>query len=371
MYSSNLLIAISSLSTLIAAAPFSVDNSFLNAVTATDTSPLLAIQTQAHGSLSNIPPPPALAGGNDSLTNFKFVAFNEIMEVAFFEELVYNITTNVTGYTFTNQTETNNVLINLNAIVAQEKLHALNAEKAIVRFTNDTKAIIQPCQYNFPVNTFNEAIAIASLFTDVTMGTLGDIQTVFGTNGDSAFIRGVAAALGQEGEQNGFFRQILNKIPSALPFLTPSTRDFAFSAVMQNFVVPGSCPNNDSIPLKTFQKLTAIQPDNINANSTIKFTFQLNGSQSYNTTWGEKCKNLSLVYINQLNKPVVQPFDTISLQDGVTVAITAKFPFDAGAKNGAPGNGLTLAALAVGKDFADVVDVSNKTVFGPAPIEVN
>ncbi|ESZ93289.1 hypothetical protein SBOR_6327 [Sclerotinia borealis F-4128] len=372
MHTSNLLIGISSLSTLIVAAPFSVKNDFLAAVTATNTGPLLAIQTAAHGSLSNIPPPPALVGGDDSLTNFKLVAFNELFEVAFFEELVFNISTNVMGYTFGSQDDKDEALTNINAIVAQEKLHALNAEKAIVRFTNDTNAIIQPCKYNFPVTSFKQAIATASLFTDVTMGTLGDIQTVFGTNGDSKFIRGVAASLGQEGEQNGFFRQVLHKIPSALPFLTASTRDFAFSALNQNFVIEGSCPNSNTIPLKTFQKLTATQPDTIDANSVIKFTFQLSRTQSYNNTWGDKCKGLSLVYINQQNKPVIQPFQTINLQgDGKTIVLTAKFPFDAGAKNGAPGNGLTLAALAIGDDFANVSDVSKNAVFGPALIEVN
>ncbi|KAF7897158.1 hypothetical protein EAF00_005386 [Botryotinia globosa] len=372
MHTSSVVFGISLLSTLVTAAPFSVDNSFLEAVTATNTGPLLAIQTAAHGSLSNIPPPSALVGGDDSLTNFKLVAFNENMEVAFFEELTFNITNNVPGYTFDSQDSRDTVLTNLNAIVAQEKLHSLNAEKAIVRFTNDTNAIIQPCQYNFDVTNFEQAIATASLFTDVTMGTLGDIQTVFGTNGDSKFIRGVAASLGQEGEQNGYFRQILHKIPSALPFLTASTRDFAFSALNQNFVVEGTCPNSNTIPLKTFQKLTASQPDTIDSDTIITFSFQLNADQDYNITWEENCKGLSLVYINQQNKPVVQPFESISLQaDGKTVVFTAKFEFDAGAANGATGNGLTLAALAKGSDFANALEVSDNAVFGPAPIEIN
>ncbi|KAB8295730.1 hypothetical protein EYC80_008555 [Monilinia laxa] len=372
MYTSNLLFRISYFIALVAAAPLSTGNDFLAAVTATNTGPLLAIQTAAHGSLSNIAPPAALVGGKDSLTNFQLVNFNENMEVAFFNQLIHNISANTHGFIFNNPDEKDQVLNNLIAIEAQEKLHAINAGKAIVRFTNDTNAIIQPCKYNFPVANFKEAIATASLFTDVTMGTLGDIQTNFGTNGDSKFIRGVAASLGQEGEQNGYFRLILNKIPSALPFLTASTRDFAFSAVNQNFVIEGSCPNSNAIPLKRLQKLTATQPDVIDANSIINFTLQLNATQSYTNTWGEKCKGLSLVYINQQNKPVVQQWESLSLQaDQKTVIATAKFQFDAGAANGAIGNGLTLAVLAVGDDFANISEVSDKAVFGPALIEVN
>ncbi|QSZ30503.1 hypothetical protein DSL72_000057 [Monilinia vaccinii-corymbosi] len=372
MHTSNLLLGISYLTTLIAAAPFSTNNDFLAAVTATNTGPLLAIQTDAHGSLSNIAPPATLAGGKDSLTNFQFANFNENMEVAFFDELIYNISTNILGFTFSSQYEKEQALQNFIAIEAQEKLHAINAGKAIVRFTNDTNAIIQPCKYNFPVNNFKEAIATASLFTDMVMGTLGDIQNNFAVNGDATFIRGVAATLGQEGEQNGYFRFLLNKIPSALPFLTASTRDFAFSAVHQNFVVEGTCPNIHTIPLKKFQALTATQPETINAHSTIQFTFQLSPSQSYTDSWGDKCKALSLVYVNQQNKPVVQAWESIGLQaDQRTVVATARFPFDAGAADGAPGNGLTLAALAVGDGFADIAEVSEKAVFGPALIEVN
>lgn len=372
MFTSGLLLGFSSLVTLVAAIPLSTNNDFLAAVTATNTAPLLAIETAAHGSLSNIAPPSALVGGKDSLTNFQLVNFNENMEVNFFEELIYNISTNASGYTFDSQDKKENILTALNAIKAQEQLHAINAAKAIVRFTNDSNAILQPCKYNFPVNSFSEAISTASTFTDLVMGTLGDVQTNFGANGDAKFIRGVAASIGQEGEQNGFFRLLQNKIPSALPFLTASTRDFALSALFQNFIVEGSCPNSDTIPLKTFQKLTVSQPDTIDANTLLTFTFQLNSNQSYASTWGDSCEGLSLVYINQQNKPVSQPFESIILKsDGKSVAITAKFPFDAAAAGGAPGNGLTLAALAIGSDFANVSEVSEKAVFGPALIEVN
>jgi hypothetical protein len=56
-------------------------------------------------------------------------------------------------------------------------------------------------------------------------------------DGDIGLIRGVASVIGQEGEQNGFFRFKADKIPSAVPFLTTSTREFAFSTLNQNFVL--------------------------------------------------------------------------------------------------------------------------------------
>ena len=71
---------------------------------------------------------------------------------------------------------------------------------------------------------------------------------VAGQNGDAGNIRGFTASLGQEGEQNGFYRDLLGKLPSALPFLTASLRDFAFSALNQNFVIEGVSPRHSPSP---------------------------------------------------------------------------------------------------------------------------
>lgn len=54
------------------------------------------IQKNAFGTLSNAPPPPSLSP--DGITNLQLVAFNELHEVAFFNQLIHNITTGVPGY---------------------------------------------------------------------------------------------------------------------------------------------------------------------------------------------------------------------------------------------------------------------------------
>jgi hypothetical protein len=41
---------------------------------------------------------------------------------------------------------------------------------------------------------------------------------------------------------------MLGKVLSALPFLTTSTHEFAFSSLVQTFVVPGSYLNINTIP---------------------------------------------------------------------------------------------------------------------------
>ena len=54
------------------------------------------IAIAAGGTLSNGPPPPKI--DPDTLNSFRLIAFNEIFEVAFFTELISNITQGVPGY---------------------------------------------------------------------------------------------------------------------------------------------------------------------------------------------------------------------------------------------------------------------------------
>lgn len=207
---------------------------------------LQAIEDLAHGTLPNAPPPPSLStqGG----INFQFLQFNEEFEVAFFADLLHNITTNVPGYQIEDSAQQKFVIEVITAVLAQEQLHALNARKADQAFG---RTIIEPCpNYSFGVDNFDDAIALAAKFTDVVLGTLQDLILIFAENGDDGATAAIASVVGQEGEQEGFYRLLENKglIPNALPFLTRSTRDFAFSAINQDFVV-GQCDGSKFFPL--------------------------------------------------------------------------------------------------------------------------
>jgi len=166
--------------------------------------------------------------------------------------------------------------------------------------------------------------------------------------------------IGQEGEQNGFYRSFLGKIPSALPFLTASNRDFAFSALNQNFIVPGSCPFPLSdIGLQIFSPLTVntspIQPQD----QTISFTFD-------STNYNGQVSGLSLVYINQQNLPIVKTLQNVQTSSGKTT-FRAFFPFTEFKMNG-----LTICAVTNSAGpFTSVDDVAQATIAGPGLIEIN
>ncbi|KAF2657680.1 late sexual development protein [Lophiostoma macrostomum CBS 122681] len=310
---------------------------------------LQTIQKQAFGTLSNAQPPDKVS--DEGITNFQLVAANEILEVAYFTELHYNVTNKAPGYDLGYAHQY--VLDELEAIIAQEKLHALNANGALKKFGKDP---IQPCKYSFPVTDFQSAIALAATFTDVVMGTLQDVIQQFALNGDTGFVRGVAASLGNEGEQEGFFRLILNKRPSSQPFLTTSVRDFAFTAI-NGLIVPGSCPNIDSIPLKIFKPLTVVTQNIQAVTQNIEYSFpQLDGVNDYSA--------YALVLINGQNKPIVEPLTNVAIENGV-VTFDAAFPFD---ENNL--NGLTITAVTNTQGpFATAGDVAKAAVFGPGVIE--
>ena len=316
-------------------------------------SALSSVNNAAHGTLSNATGKPTFS--TNDLTNFQLVAFNEFFEVAFFTSLLTNITTNVPGFEIPAHLNATYILDTLIAVQAQEELHAINANTKL-------PVPLKTCEYKFPTKDFNGAIALAATFTDVVLGTLQDIATIFA--GDNAgVVRGVAATIGQEGEQNGFYRSLLGKIPSAQPFLTASARDFAFSALNQNFVVPGSC-DISGIPLKVFGVLNLETPNVGLGDQTISLSFDASGYKG--SSGSSNYEDLAFVLISGQNVPIVQELKNVRKQ-GDKVVFDAEFLQQTDLLFG-----LTLGAVVEKKGavLASVGDVAGAAVFGPALIEV-
>ena len=338
-------------------------------VVANPSSQLDQINQEAHGELSNKGAPTGLHP--DTINSLAFVAFNELFEVAFFTELVQNITLNKPGFTAADiPIDRDTVLANLKVIVAQEELHELNANGA---FKANTGSTVEPCTYKFPVDNFMDAIALASKFTDVVLGTLPDIQTVAATAGDFGLIAGVGASLGEEGEQNGFYRFLLNKVPAQLPFLTGGARNFAFNAILQNFVV--ECPASTlnflekpaaGIPLNATGVLNVLTSDLSFEDVTAEFSVQtviVADTQSYYES--NKGDMAYLTYINQQNAPLSVPITDISFSAGA-IHFKASFPGKTDFLNG-----LTIAAVTSGNAFTSNEAVASATLFGPGLIEID
>lgn len=238
----------------------------------------------------------------------------------------------------------------------QEKLHALGVNAIL---ENSGIEAIAPCTYTFPKNNFLGAITLANTFTDVVLGTLPEAQAAFAADAadESPLVPLLGSVIGQEGEQNGFYRFVQKKVPSAAPFLTGGSPSFAFTAIQQ-FMVPNSCPK----PLNTYDGLITFGTLNVLtkpvANNTV-LEFSVAGKVD--------CEHHSIVYISGQNLPVTVPISSSHSDDKGVTFLAANFPFQNGFAEG-----LTIAALVKGTGKFQTNDaVAAATVYGPGLIEVN
>lgn len=335
---------------LAAAAPFSFP--LADGFPELNSTALKAVYKLAGGTLPDGALPTSLkASGVQTL---QLIAANEIFEVAYFTELLKNITSGVAGYEAGN---TDYIKASLAAVVAQEEVHAAGAN-AILAHANATT--IEPCKYKFPVNNFDDAILLAQTFTDVVLGVLPVAQTVFAEDAgqEIALIQIIGSILAQEGEQVGFYRSLQNKVASAAPLLTGTGPQFAYTAISQ-FIVPGSCPNIEVIGLTAFPTLTT-ETIPMAENSTQLFS--VNGTSV-------TASSASMAYISGQNLPVTVPITNVNVDTAANKTyFFASFPYDAGFARG-----LTIGALVSGTDkkFANITEVAAATLAGPALIEID
>lgn len=240
-------------------------------------------------------------------------------------------------------------------------MHAIGANAILASAGAKT---IGPCEYQFPVSDFTSAIALASTFTDLVLGTLQGASKTFALDGGQAaegLVSLLGSIIGQEGQQDGAYRLIQKKVPSSSPFLTASAGPFAFNAVAQMFIVPNSCApssNVSSIGVPSFDKLSLAKGVKPSASQTsLKFT----------TNTKKDLSGAHLAYISGQNKPVVVAVKNVSKHASSTT-FEASFPFEK--KNFS--NGLTIAALVKNDGpFADAAAVASNTFAGPGLIEID
>lgn len=236
----------------------------------------------------------------------------------------------------------------------QEQVHVLAANGVLANAKNET---IQPCEYSFPVDNFIDAIALAETFTEVVLGVLPVAQTVFAADGgeESGLIAVVGSIIAQEGEQTGYYRFLQRKVASAAPALTGGAPQFAFTAINQ-FIVPGSCPNINVIGLTPFPALTV---------ETVPKA--MNSTQLFSVNGTLNAANATMVYISGQNVPVSVPISNVNTEGGKSFFF-APFPYDEGFARG-----LTIGAVTSGANmsFNSTADVAAATIFGPALIEVD
>lgn len=184
-----------------------------------------------------------------------------------------------------------------------------------------------------------------------------------GKNGDSALTQDISSVIGQEGEQQGWFRILGENIPSELPFLTNSVRDFAFNTLNQNFIVPGSCPNIDQITslkqLHQMSPLTVVKSFEEGDDETVQLSFEMPP--------GVPSSEYKVAYINQQNIAFTLPYTVVKREDN-NLLVEAPFPFEEHLLNG-----LTILAIVPASltDISSNQEVADFTLAGPGLVIVN
>lgn len=239
-------------------------------------------------------------------------------------------------------------------IRAQEEFHALGANGILQANGAPT---VPPCKYEFPVTDFKSAIALANTFTDVVLGVLPQVQL---QSAGSAAGNGVIPLVGsieeQEAQQVGWFRTLQGKYPSAAPFLTPATPQYALSAI-KPFFVPGSCPAIYTALMSKIQSFPALNVTSPPVrHSKQKVSFSVQGAID--------CSKQAIAYISGQLLPVVVPITNVKTAGGVTT-FDAEFPADKDNFS----DGLNIAAVVNNGTFKSAADVTAATVYGPGLIE--
>lgn len=225
-----------------------------------------------------------------------------------------------------------------------------------------------PCQYTFPVSTLQDAINLAETFTAVVLGALQDANVIFATEGVSGLVRTVSSVIGQEGEQTGFYRFLLDRVPSESPFLTTVPGPFAWSA-LQAFVVPNSCPfplSNINLPIfpgimTNGGAIALIDPKD----QTLSFTSDLSGSQAAKPFVGGDGSGLWMTYTTGQQLPIPVPITNVKWQ-GSVISFQANFPYQANVMGGFSHGALTTSNSSQNADA-----VVNSALAAPAIIQVN
>lgn len=193
-------------------------------------------------------------------------------------------------------------------------------------------------------------------------------------------MRAAASIIGQEGQQDGWFRALLDLKPSAKPFLTTSTAPFALGALLQGFVA--ACPFDvaQSIDIPVFPALDVVvggggsgnggggSDDVAPQDQTLTFRADL-GSAGAGAGAGQAVVDLDGLFVTYLtgqNVPVSERVTKASRGEGGVVTVEARFPFAENVMQG-----LSIAALTTRGGFASADDVPGATLAAPGLIQVN
>lgn len=294
----------------------------------------------AGGAPPNGTPPSSIS--DTAKAGFRGANFLENLESAFFLAGLRNLT-NTWG-------ASEDVITVVRNVIAQEEVHVQTIENILTHFNTAT---IQPCQYVFPVDSQESFLQLANTITSVGIGAVINLASVLAT-ADPSLVPGPTSILAVEARHDAFFRIAgLRAVPNPAPFDTRISAPWALN-LASKFVVPGSCSKaaDQTIDFPKFPALDFVVPG---ANSVFTGTkkpiiFETEISAL-------PAAGLFVGWVNQANVPVYTP---ATVKDG---KVHSSIPDGL--------SGVAFAALTAQNTAQDVNALTEKTLAGPAPVQIS
>lgn len=293
----------------------------------------------AGGAPPNSPPPANISA--TAIAGFTGANFLENLESAFFFAGLQNLT-----HTWNSSPDVIAVVRN---VIAQEEVHVQTIENLLSHFKAPT---LDPCKYVFPVTSEASFLQLANIITSVGIGAVINLASTIAVT-DPGLVPGPASILAVEARHDAFFRiSGLNAVPNPAPFDTRISGAWALNLANQ-FVVPGSCPPDQKIKFPIFPTLTVIPPraDSPIVGTGCEISFIVDTSKL------TQQEQLFVGWVNQANVPVYTP---AKISDGkVHTSVPAGL------------SGVAFAALTDQTTATDVNALTEKTLAGPAPVQIS
>jgi Ferritin-like domain len=171
----------------------------------------------------------------DGINQLQLTNFLENLEVAFFREGAQNYTQRWKSGGNVNGVKTADVI---RRIQAQEVVHKESIEELLK--ANRAEAVAS-CKYSFPVTDEKSFLALASIITNIGIGSL--INTVGKLSiTDAQLEASIASIIPVEARHDAFFRLYNKEVPNPSTFETRISGIWAYNLAL-DFIQHGSCGN--------------------------------------------------------------------------------------------------------------------------------